>query len=176
MDALYAAAADATLGVRVSCDRTTFALWAPTARGVALCLHDTGEWTARTLAADAARCQTGVWSTTMGRDLSGQYYTFLVDVHVDGVGLVRNRVTDPYAVSLTTDSRRGYVANLQSPQLKPPGWDATPAPDRLQAQTDAMIYELHVRDFSIGDPSVRRELPRQVPGIHRRTTRTACAT
>ena len=94
----------------------------------------------------------------MDRDLSGRYYSYLVDVHVDGVGVVRNRVTDPYAVSLTTDSRRGYVADLQSPQLKPPGWDTTPSPDRLQAQTDAVIYELHVRDFSIGDPSVRPEL------------------
>ncbi len=157
LDALYAAAGDTTLGTRVASDRTTFALWAPTARGVAVCLHADGESPAQSLEPLQFDEQTGVWSTTMGRDLSGQYYTFLVDVHVDGVGLVRNRVTDPYAVSLTTDSRRGYVADLQSPQLKPPGWDATPAPDRLQAQTDAMIYELHVRDFSIGDPSVRPE-------------------
>jgi pullulanase-type alpha-1,6-glucosidase len=98
---------------------------------------------------------TGVWSTKVDRDLSGRYYTYLVDVHVDGVGVVRNRVTDPYAVSLTTDSRRAYVADLQSPRLKPPGWDAAPTPQRVQAQTDAVIYELHVRDFSIGDRTVQ---------------------
>ena len=154
LDALYAAAADAELGVSISGGRTTFALWAPTARNVALCVHDTGNGPARTLQPMRRDAGTGVWTTTLGRDLSGSYYSYLVDVHVDGVGVVRNRVTDPYAVSLTTDSRRGYVADLQSPQLKPPGWDATPSPDRLQAQTDAVIYELHVRDFSIGDPSV----------------------
>jgi pullulanase-type alpha-1,6-glucosidase len=78
-------------------------------------------------------------------------------VHVDGAGVVRNRVTDPYAVSLTTDSRRGYVADLQSPRLKPADWDRTASPARVQAATDAVIYELHVRDFSINDATVRPE-------------------
>jgi pullulanase/glycogen debranching enzyme len=155
LDALYAVAADAALGATISGDHTTFALWAPTARNVALCLHDTGVGPAHALQPMRRDAATGVWSTMYDRDLSGRYYTYLVDVYVDGVGLVRNRVTDPYAVSLTTDSRRGYVADLQSSQLKPAGWDTTPSPDRLQAQTDAVIYELHVRDFSIGDPSVR---------------------
>jgi pullulanase len=31
-------------------------------------------------------------------------------VPVDGAGLVRNLVTDPYSVSLTTDSKRSYIA------------------------------------------------------------------
>ena len=38
--------------------------------------------------------------------------------------------------------------------LKPPGWDATPSPHAGLAQTDMVIYELHVRDFSINDASV----------------------
>jgi len=63
---------------------------------------------------------TGVWSTTLVGDRSGTYYTYLVDVHVDGTGVVRNLVADPYAISLTTDSRRAYVAELNSPSLLPP--------------------------------------------------------
>lgn len=155
LDELYAAAAEATLGATIAGGRTTFALWAPTARNVAVCLHADGAGPAQSVEPLRRDAATGVWSSTLGRDLSGHYYTYLVDVHVDGVGVVRNRVTDPYAVSLTTDSRRSYVADLESPRLKPPGWDATPSPDRLRAPTDAMIYELHVRDFSIGDASVR---------------------
>jgi len=158
MDGLYPAAGRAQLGVTPGRGRTTFALWAPTARNVSVCIYENGHDSAQLLISMRLDARTGVWSTTHDRDLSGRYYTYLVDVHVDGVGVVRNRVTDPYAVSLTTDSRRGYVADLQSPQLKPPGWDGTPSPDRLQAQTDAVIYELHVRDFSIGDSSVRPEL------------------
>jgi len=155
LDELYAAAEHARLGATVAPGSTTFALWAPTARNVALCVYESGSGSARSLEPMQRDGATGVWSAALDRDLSGRYYTYLVDVHVDGVGVVRNRVTDPYAVSLTTDSRRAYVADLQSPRLKPAGWDATPVPDRVQAQTDAVIYELHVRDFSIGDASVR---------------------
>jgi pullulanase/glycogen debranching enzyme len=155
LDDLYADAATAQLGVTVAPDQTRFALWAPTARDVALCLHDAGTGSAQLLQPLQRDTQTGVWSAVIDRDLSGHYYTFLVDVHVDGVGLVRNRVTDPYAVSLTTDSRRGYVANLQSPRLKPADWDRTQSPQRVHAATDAVIYELHVRDFSVGDATVR---------------------
>jgi pullulanase len=155
LDDLFADAATAQLGVTVAQDQTQFAVWAPTARNVALCLHDDGNRPARSLLPMQRDAQTGVWSAVLDRDLTGSYYTFLVDVHVAGFGLVRNRVTDPYAVSLTTDSRRGYVANLQSPRLQPPGWDQTPSPRRLRAATDAVIYELHVRDYSIGDASVR---------------------
>jgi hypothetical protein len=45
----------------------------------------------------------GVWSATLAGDLSGNYYTYLVDVFVPGTGIVRNRVTDPYSIGLTTD-------------------------------------------------------------------------
>ena len=77
-----------------------------------------------------------------------------VDVVVDGAGLVRNMVTDPYSVSLNADSKRSYVADLDAANLKPQGWDATRAPDTVKAQTDMVIYELHVRDFSLIDGTV----------------------
>ena len=112
LDSLYAAAGGAELGVSVSTGSTRFALWAPTARNVALCLHRDGSGPATSLEPLRRDLQTGVWSTTIARDLSGQYYTYLVDVHVDGAGLVRNRVTDPYAMSLTADRQRSYIASL----------------------------------------------------------------
>jgi pullulanase/glycogen debranching enzyme len=157
LDALFPSAANASLGARITDDGTTFALWAPTARDVALCLHADGSGPAQSITGLRFDASSGLWSTTQPRDLSGHYYTYLVDVNADGVGLVRNRVTDPYAVSLTTDSRRAYVADLDSPRLKPAGWDETPSPQRVAAPTDASIYELHVRDFSIGDATVRPE-------------------
>ena len=126
LDALYAAAGQARLGATIADGRTSFALWAPTARNVALCLHADGAGPAQSREPLQRDAETGIWTANVDRDLSGRYYTYLVDVYVDGVGVVRNRVTDPYAVSLTTDSRRGYIANLQSPALGPPGWDATP--------------------------------------------------
>jgi hypothetical protein len=46
-------------------------------------------------------------------------------VLVPGVGLVRNRVTDPYALSLASNSRRTWIGRLDHPALKPAGWETT---------------------------------------------------
>ncbi|KGO98527.1 pullulanase-type alpha-1,6-glucosidase [Novilysobacter defluvii] len=155
LDDLYAAAFRLDdLGATPTEDSTRFRLWAPTAREVFVCLHDAGD----TPATDRIPLQrddtTGAWSTEVPGDLSGNYYTYLVDVFVPGTGLVRNRVTDPYSVSLSTDSARSYVADLDDPELKPKGWDGAPRPAPLASQTDMVIYELHVRDFSRDDATV----------------------
>lgn len=158
LDDLYAAAEAADdLGARPGLEETGFALWAPSARGVALCLYPEGDSPASDLIPLQRDPATGIWRGSEPGDLSGAYYTYLVDVFVRGIGIVRNRVTDPYALSLTTDSRRAYVANLQDPALMPPRWLDKRGRRQLEAPTDMVIYELHVRDFSASDASVRPE-------------------
>jgi len=133
---------------------TQFKLWAPTAHGVTLCRYAAGQGPAVAAVALRRDAASGIWSLLQSADLSGSYYSYLVEVQVRGVGRVRNRVTDPYAISLTTDSRRAYIADLASPALKPAGWDASEIPARVASNVDMSIYELHVRDFSIDDASV----------------------
>ncbi|WP_426113037.1 alpha-1,6-glucosidase domain-containing protein [Massilia sp. PWRC2] len=159
LDRLYAGAVDVPdLGVTVTASGARFALWAPTAQQVAVCIYDSGNSGARMLSRMQRDDATGVWRASVAGDVDGGYYTFLVDVIVDPVagdsGLVRNLVTDPYSVSLTTDSARSYIANLASPRLAPPGWDTAAAPPTVRRLTDMAVYELHVRDFSINDASV----------------------
>jgi pullulanase len=155
LDDIYARAADASaLGVTVTKQQTGFKLWAPTAQQVAVCTYDSGTSKAsavRDMTMDGA---TGVWSAALPGNQSGHYYRFAVDVVVNGAGVVRNLVTDPYSVSVNTDSKRSYIADLAAPALKPAGWDQSKAPATVRAQTDMTVYELHVRDFSINDPSV----------------------
>jgi len=134
--------------------RSSFALWAPTAQHAWVCLHGDGDGRATQALPLQRDAVTGIWRAQQAGDLSGRPYTFLVDVFVRGTGLVRNRVTDPYSLSLTTDSRHSVFTRLDAPALKPPGWDDTAAPRTVAAPTDMVIYELHVRDFSIGDSSV----------------------
>ena len=157
LDDLYGAAAEsvADLGAMPQSAATSFKLWAPTAQRVALCRYVSGRSASISKAPLAFDATTGIWSLHAPGDLSGQYYTYLVDVIVPGVGLVRNRVTDPYSVSLTTDSTRSYIADLNAPKLKPAGWDATPRPQRIAHSTDMVVYELHVRNFSINDATVQ---------------------
>lgn len=155
LDDLYAAADSIPdLGATPRARQTTFKLWAPTARQVAVCTYDSATGKASGVQPMALDERTGTWTFSAPRDLSGSYYKYAVDVIVDGAGLVRNMVTDPYSVSLNADSKRSYVADLDAANLKPQGWDATRAPDTVKAPTDMSIYELHVRDFSLIDQTV----------------------
>jgi len=159
LDDLYAdAQAVADLGVTVLTGQraaTRFKLWAPTAQQVHLCqfADDTAPAAGQvpTLQRDE---RTGVWQLRLAGDASGRYYNYLVDVWVPGTGLVRQRVTDPYASSLGTDSRRTWIGRLDAPATLPEGWARAPRPQPLKSPTDLSVYELHVRDFSISDDSV----------------------
>jgi len=153
LDDLYASAAKADdLGVTVGARDAGFKLWAPTAQNVAVCTYATGSSKASAITPMQRDDATGIWYAQAGRD--GQYYRYLVDVVAPSAGLVRNLVTDPYSISLTTDSKRSYIADLGAAKFKPAGWDKTPSPKKVTAQTDMTVYELHVRDFSINDSTV----------------------
>lgn len=165
LDALYAAAAE-PLGFGPLWSATarsakgayaSLRLWAPTARNVSLCLYPDAQKPASELLPMKWEPASGSWFAAPARAVAGRTYTFLVEVEVPGVGRVLNRVTDPYSVSLTADSRRSVLLDLNAPGLKPSGWDGgkrTPALERVRNATDMVIYELHVRDFSISDASV----------------------
>ncbi|MFI6576660.1 pullulanase-type alpha-1,6-glucosidase [Nocardiopsis sp. NPDC050513] len=159
LDDLYADAADADLGaVWDDLGRPTVSVWAPTARSVSLELYDDS-------ATDAFRSvpmrfdrRTGVWSATGREDWHGRYYTFDVRVFAPTTGRVEhNRVTDPYGVSLAADSARSHLVDLDDPALAPPGWDDQAKPEAVPVN-EAVVYELHVRDHSVNDPTVPEDL------------------
>ncbi|GAB7129488.1 hypothetical protein JCM19000A_39960 [Silvimonas sp. JCM 19000] len=156
LDALYADAAAATpLGLTFAIDGTpTFALWAPTATTVTLNVTPVGG-TATTLAMtqDAA---SGIWQATgQAAWTNAAYYTYDVNVFSRAAGnkRVTNTVTDPYSVTLDTNSQHSMVANLASAALKPSSWDTQAIP-ALASNADISLYELHLRDFSINDATV----------------------
>ena len=155
LDDLYAAAEQApNLGVRSPRGRHLFRLWAPTAQQVALCYFEGAATAATELISMRRDAATGIWQARRKPITAGSYYSYLVDVYVPAIGVVRNRVTDPYSISLNADSLRSYIGDLNDDALKPADWDASGAPNTVQANTDMVIYELHVRDFSINDASV----------------------
>ena len=75
----------------------------------------------------------------------------------DSGAVETNRVTDPCSVSLSLNGQRSQIVNLDDAGLKPEGWGAAELPP-LAAPEDIVIYELHVRDFSIFDQNVPAEL------------------
>ncbi|HEX2991138.1 MAG TPA: hypothetical protein VHO49_10695, partial [Anaerolineales bacterium] len=156
LDDLYAY--DGPLGVTFDSDVPTLRLWAPTAQSVTL--HRFASATASY--ADKAPMEwdasTGIWSVTGETDWMNNFYLYEVEVFVPSTGKIEiNLVTDPYSLSLSMNSKRSQIVDLTDEDLKPDGWDAVTKP-ALDAPEDIVIYELHIRDFSIGDQTVPEEL------------------
>ncbi len=149
LDDVYAGAADRELGVVWHGRRPDVALWAPTAKLVDLLLTLPGSATEQTV--PMRRDRDGVWTARGNPRWAGAAYAFAVQVYVPATGTVEtNVVTDPYSLALTTNSARSLVVNLDDAALAPPGWAGLEKPELAQPE-DSAIYELHVRDFSIGD-------------------------
>ncbi len=156
LDDLYAPAEALTdLGVTLSRQATRLRLWAPTAQAVHLCLHASDTAPAQPAVPALQRDDaTGSWQLQLPGRPPARYARYLVDVWVPGTGLVRQRVTDPYAISLGTDGRHTWIGSLDEPATQPRGWATAPRPAPRPGNTGLAIYELHVRDFSIGDATV----------------------
>lgn len=155
LDDLYAdAVADDDLGVSFRGSKPTFRVWAPTAQTATLLTWDagaTGDPARREASFDSA---SGTWSVTGGKALTGDEYLWEVAVYAPTTGKVEtNQVTDPYAVALTTNSTRSVAIDLADPAWAPKVWKMTKAPV-IARDVDRAIYELHIRDFSIGDETV----------------------
>ncbi len=156
LDDLYAT--DAPLGVTWREQVPTVSVWAPTATDVKLVRFAGSASEALEVHQMTRDTRNGVWSVEGEPSWRGQYYLFDVEVFVHGTGRVeRNLVTDPYSLSLATNSARSQVVDLTDPELAPPGWTELVKP-ALADPVDAVVYELHVRDFSVGDPSVPEAL------------------
>jgi pullulanase len=159
LDALFAtSAASSKLGVTFNAGGIpTFRLWAPTAKSVALNIYPDPSAAATSQRAMTLDRATGVWEyTAPDASLTNvAYYTYNVNVFSRWANntVVSNTVTDPYSLSVSANSARSFVANLDSAALKPAGWDAQAIPP-LAHPTDISLYELHIRDFSASDLTV----------------------
>ncbi|MFI9543391.1 pullulanase-type alpha-1,6-glucosidase [Streptomyces sp. NPDC052016] len=143
LDDLYDATG-ADLGPTFHQGRPTLAVWAPTAQSVSLEL----DGSLKPMRRDAA---TGVWSVTGSKSWKNKPYRYVVTVWAPSVReVVTNKVTDPYAVALTTDSKQSLVVDLADRSLAPSGWTSLKKPKAVPLK-DAQIQELHIRDFSVED-------------------------
>lgn len=139
------------LGAIYRREGTAFLVWAPDAVNVTLALYEgAGNYDEQGLVTDHEagtlytmdRNDEGVWSAEVNRDLHGTYYLFKIE-STDGA--VRYAI-DPYATAVSANGCRGAVIDLA--KSNPPGWEQDVRPELLKP-TDSVLYELHVRDFSI---------------------------
>ena len=149
------------LGAVYSPDSTAFRVFAPTALGVSVMLYSSRQSAAGWEVPMSPDCD-GTWLAVVFGDLAGICYTY----RVFHGGCVKEAV-DPYARALTVNGGRGVVIDPAS--TDPEGWAGDVRPP-LAAATDAVVYEVHVRDFSISPDSGTQHRGRYL-GMGERGTR-----
>jgi pullulanase len=146
------------LGISFEGDAPTLKVWAPTAKSVKLYLYSDANTESVEIYPMAFDEMTGVWSVAGSSSWKNMYYLYEVNVFVPATGKFEtNLVTDPYSFSLSMNSLRSQIVDLNDESLKSPGWDSLQKPP-LAAPEDIVVYELHIRDFSIHDQTVPVEL------------------
>ena len=121
---------------------THFTLWSPEAEEVTIQLYDTDRDTAPTGIHRMTRSNNGTWRFTSPENLTGKFYTFRVKY--DGKWL--DETPGVWAKAVGTNGKRAAIVDLAS--TNPEGWESDHGP-AVASITDAIIYEMHHRDFSV---------------------------
>lgn len=134
------------LGATYSKDKTTFRVWAPTAEAVSVNLYESGDPWEKDLkeTVEMTPDEKGTWVAEVTGDLAGTYYTYTAIL--DGLNV---EACDPYARTTGVNGKRAMVIDLDA--TNPEGWENDKNPHSNEQINDAVIYELHIRDFSV-DP------------------------
>ena len=130
------------LGINYTPASTHFKIWAPTATSVKLRLYKEGTGGTPTNEIELQKATSGIWQTTLKKDLKNVFYTFQTTVD----GKVLAETPDIYAKAVGVNGQRGMIVNMV--ETNPLNWqkDTRPA---IKSYTDIVLYESHIRDFSI---------------------------
>lgn len=131
------------LGATWSSEKTSFRVWAPTAEAVKVNLYASGtEGTDDLLEEIPMQADVnGTWIAQKEGDANGVYYTYTVTINGE-----ETEACDPYARTTGVNGKRAMIIDLAS--TNPQGWESDANPHAGENITDAVIYELHVRDLS----------------------------
>lgn len=128
------------LGATIHGDSTIFKVWAPTASRVVLNLFEAGHGVNAYKQVEMVLGEKGVWSHTESCG-HGTYYTYSVTT-TEGT----QEAVDPYAKAAGVNGDRSMVVDLAL--TNPHGWETDEKPFSIDGYSEAIIWEVHVRDFS----------------------------
>ena len=131
---------DGQLGAIYTPYQTTFKVWSPVSDQVNLLLFKGANDTTPYATYAMQRNSQGVWSVSIMGNLNGVYYEY--SYHRYGQWVT---APDIYSRAANADNTKSMVVDLS--QTDPSGWntDSAPFPTNM---VDAIIYELHVQDFT----------------------------
>ncbi len=127
-------------------ERTTFRLWAPMADQVRLHLFNEGHGNSAYEDINLERTKNGLWQAVVEKDLMGKFYTFSVVQDGKDYG----ETPGIFAKAVGLNGQRGAIIDFS--QTNPEGWSEDMKPE-LEDVAEAIIYEMHWRDFSAHENS-----------------------
>jgi len=128
----------AKLGFQYEPTATTFRIWAPTIKSAKVVLYQTAEH-----AHNFSPTKDGVWEVEVVGNLEAVNYRFEITHEDNHVRLT----TDPYGVASTANGEFSTVVDLTKTK------NVRSLSPRIAQPTDAIIYEVNVRDFTIHQTS-----------------------
>jgi pullulanase len=132
-------------GLTYSPAASSFCVWSPDAEKMNLLFYRKGVGDEPFDAFPLALQENGYWMVTIPGDHAGVYYALQARFH----GGWKKPVPDPYAKAVGINGYRAQVINIAA--TNPAGWEndrAENLPPFLYP-TDAVLYETHIRDFSM---------------------------
>jgi pullulanase len=139
---------------------TTFRLWAPLASNVTVNVYKDEKGTVVTHQ-PMAKSVNGTWLAKLTGNLGGKFW----DYSVTNFGHTMT-ATDPYATGASTNGTYGMIVNLAV--TNPKGWSKDHYV-KTKNPTDASLYEVHIRDFSIDPNSGMKNRGRYLAFTERKT-------
>lgn len=135
------------LGATYTQKQTTFKVWAPTAQSVCVNLYEDGQGGEPSSTHSMQKEAKGVWTAVLPSSVCGHgtYYTYTA---ITTAG--RQEAVDPYAKAVGVNGDRGMVIDLS--QTNPTDWDSDRYVETVDSYSEAIVWEVHVRDFSNKDP------------------------
>ncbi len=134
------------LGVTWTSDRLAIRVWAPTAQEVLFRLYKTAEASGPDQVVKLEQSVSGTWVAILDGDHVNSLYTFQVR---DKTGWL-NECPDIGAIATGVNGNRGMILNRKL--TNPENWKSDSRCSITQP-TDMVLYEVHVRDFSISPDS-----------------------
>jgi pullulanase len=137
------------LGLTFSPEGMQLKVWSPKASSMKLNLYEKDLGTEPPIEIlEMKRGEAGIWEAKLSSDKEGMYYTFVAD-HGDYIG---EEVPGPYVKAVGRNGKRGQL--IDPAAANPQGWESDKRPDFSGMQpNDFLVWEVHIRDFSISDNS-----------------------
>lgn len=132
------------LGAVYTTHGTTFKVWAPNAEEISVVVYETFNAEIKQKHV-MNKGEKGIWFLSLRGDFKNKYYNYLVT----NSG-IEKETQDIYTKGSNANGKKGMIVDFNS--INPHNWKNHKRPLAIN-RTEIVIYELHVRDFSVAEDS-----------------------